>query len=82
MKTGQRNRRFIAHKIETRVTDEEFKQIKKIYKSIIPSTLNSTNYPFQKAARKQPLVRMIDYEGDADKKKKMELEEYMVSTGG
>ena len=46
----------LLHQIETRVTDEEFKQIKKIYKSIIPSTLNSTKLPFQKAARKQPIV--------------------------
>ena len=75
MKTGD-GIEDMLHKIETRVTDEEFKQIKKIYKSIIPSTLNSTKLPFQKAARKQPLVRMIDYEGDADKKK-MELEGYI-----
>jgi hypothetical protein len=75
MKTGN-GIEDLLHKIETRVTDEEFKQIKKIYKSIIPSTLNSTKLPFQKAARKQPLVRMIDYEGDAEKKK-IELEEYI-----
>jgi len=80
MKTGDGIEEML-HKIETRVTDEEFKQIKKIYKSIIPSTLNSTKLPFQKAARKQPLVRKIDYEGDSDKKK-LELEEFIQAYWG
>lgn len=71
----------LLRRIETRVTDEEFEQIKKIYRSIIPSTLNSTKLPFQKAARKQPVVRMIDYEGDSESKK-LELEEYIKSYWG
>jgi len=80
MKTGA-GIEDMLHKIETRVTDEEFKQIKKIYKSIIPSTLNSTKLPFQKAVRKQPLVRMIDYGGDAERKK-LELEEFIQTYWG
>lgn len=80
MKTGDGIEKLL-HKIETRVTDEEFEQIKKIYKSIIPSTLNSTKLPYQKAARKQPLVRKIDYEGDSDKKK-LELEEFIQTYWG
>ena len=80
MKTGDGIEELL-HQIETRVTDEEFTQIKKIYKSIIPSTLNSTKLPYQKAARKQPSVRKIDYEGDADKKK-LELEEFIQSYWG
>jgi hypothetical protein len=71
----------LLHKIETRVTDEEFDQIKRIYRSIIPATLNSTKLPYGKAARKQPIVRKIDYEGDADKKK-LELEEYIQTYWG
>jgi len=66
----------LLHRIETRVTEDEFAQIKKIYRSIIPSTLNSTKLPFEKAARKQPIVRKIDYEGDAESKK-LELEKYI-----
>ena len=71
----------LLHQIETRVTDEEFKQIKKIYKSIIPSTLNSTKLPFQKAARKQPIVRDVDYPDESDQKK-TELEEYIGTYWG
>jgi hypothetical protein len=71
----------LLHKIETRVTDEEFKQIKNIYRSIIPSTLNSTKLPFQKAVRKKPVVRMIEYPGDSDKKKD-ELEQYIGTYWG
>ncbi|MDD5433988.1 MAG: hypothetical protein PH343_01030 [Nitrospira sp.] len=66
----------LLHKIETRVTDEEFDQIKRIYKSIVPAILNSTKLPFLKAARKQPIVRMIDYLSGADEKKS-EIEEYI-----
>jgi hypothetical protein len=80
MKTGDGIEEML-HKIETRVTDEEFKQIKKIYKSIIPSTLNSTKLPFQKALRKQPLVRQIDYGGDAEAKK-IELEKFIQTYWG
>jgi hypothetical protein len=66
----------LLQKIETRVTVEEFDMIKSIYRSIIPSTLNSTKLPFLKAARKQPIVRQIDYDDQADAKKS-ELEEYI-----
>lgn len=65
----------MLHKIETRVTDEEFEQIKKIYKSIIPSTLNSTKMPYLKATRKQP-KKTIDFLNESDKKK-VELQEYI-----
>ena len=71
----------LLHQIETRVTDEEFKQIKKIYKSIIPSTLNSTKLPFQKAARKQPIVSEIEYPEESDSKE-LELEEYIGTYWG
>jgi hypothetical protein len=65
----------LLEKIETRVTDDEFKQIKRIYRSIIPSTLNSTKMPFLQAARTEP-DKLIDFENDADKKV-MELQEYI-----
>jgi hypothetical protein len=74
MKTGD-DIESMLQKIETRVTDEEFDQIKRIYRSIIPATLNSTKMPFLKATRKQP-IRVIDYDEEADKKK-VELEGFI-----
>lgn len=71
----------LLKKIETRTTDDEFKQIKDIYKSIIPATLNSTKLPFQKAARKKPIVRTIDF-GEKSESKKQELEEYISKYWG
>jgi hypothetical protein len=62
--------------IITRETEEEFKQRTAITKSVCPAILNSTKLPFQKATRKQPVVRKLDYEGDSDKMKQ-ELEEYI-----
>jgi hypothetical protein len=66
----------LLQKIVTRETDEEFDQRTKITKSVCPAILNSTKLPFQKATRKQPIVRRLDYEGDADARK-LELEEYI-----
>lgn len=66
MKTGD-GIEDLLQKIETRVTDEEFEQIKKIYRSIIPSTLNSTKMPFLKATRTLP-DKAIDFGTDSDKK--------------
>lgn len=71
----------LLRRIETRTTEEEFEQIKRIYRSIIPSTLNSTKLPFQKAVRKQPLVRKIDFPDD-DETKKIDLEEFIRSYWG
>ena len=56
-------------KIEGRVSDEEFEQVKKIYRSIIPPVVTSTQWPFQKAIKTKPNVRMIDFEKGGDKKK-------------
>ena len=42
--------------IVTRETEEEFEQRKRISKSVVPSTINSTMLPFQKALRKAPLL--------------------------
>ncbi len=75
LKTGD-GIELLLKKIQKRTTDEEFQQIKDIYRSIIPGTLNSTKLPFQKAARKQPVVRTIDFEDEVEKKK-TELEEYI-----
>jgi hypothetical protein len=66
----------LLKKIQKRTSDEEFEQIKSIYRSIIPGTLNSTKLPFQKAARKQPIVRKIDFKEDFEKKK-TELDNYI-----
>jgi hypothetical protein len=75
MKTGD-GIELLLKKIQKRTTDEEFQQIKDIYRSIIPGTLNSTKLPFHKATRKQPVVRTIDFENEVEKKK-TELEEYI-----
>ena len=75
LKTGDKIEDML-HQIETRTTKEEFDQIKRIYRSIIPSTLNSTKLPYLKAARKQPIVRTIDFNEEFDKKK-TELEGYI-----
>lgn len=65
----------LLQQIETRVTDEEFRQIKRIYRSIIPSTLNSTKMPFLKATRKLP-KRSIDFIEESEEKE-AELQSYI-----
>jgi hypothetical protein len=80
MKTGN-GIETMLQKIETRVSDEEFEQIKRIYRSIIPATLNSTELPFTKALRKKPKVRIIDFGEDSDNKK-TELEGYISKYWG
>lgn len=79
MKTGDGIEELLQ-KIETRVTDDEFKQIKNIYRSIIPSTLNSTKMPFLQATRTDPM-RTIDFESGADTKVQ-ELQEYIDTYWG
>ena len=66
----------LLQQIITRESDEEFKQRTLITKSVCPAILNSTKLPFQKAARKQPIVRKLDFEGDAESKKQ-DLEEFI-----
>lgn len=80
MKTGNGIEKMLQ-KIETRVSDDEFEQIKRIYRSIIPATLNSTELPFTKALRKKPKVRIIDFGEDSDNKK-TELEGYISKYWG
>ncbi|HZK60922.1 MAG TPA: hypothetical protein VFC41_02520, partial [Anaerovoracaceae bacterium] len=62
MKTGD-DITDLLEKIVTRETKEEFEQREDISKSVVPSILNSTQLPFQKAIRKQPLLREILYKG-------------------
>jgi hypothetical protein len=71
MKTGAEITDLLE-KIVTRETEQEFEQREDISKSVVPSILNSTQLPFQKAIRKQPLLREILYKS-ADKKKELEL---------
>ncbi len=73
--TGSKIEDLLA-RIITRETEEEFTQRTNITKSVCPAILNSTKLPFQKATRKQPIVRRLDYEGDSEAKK-LELEEYI-----
>jgi hypothetical protein len=78
--TGKGIEELLA-RIITRESDEEFDQRTKITKSVCPAILNSTKLPFQKATRKQPIVRRIDFSGDADAKK-LELETYIAKYWG
>jgi hypothetical protein len=71
----------LLKRIITRESEEEFKQRTEITKSVCPAILNSTKLPFQKAARKQPIVRKLDFEGDADTKK-LELETFISKYWG
>ena len=71
----------LLKRIIKRETDDEFKQRADITSSIIPAILNSTKLPFQKATRKQPIVRRIDYESEADAKK-LKLETFISKYWG
>lgn len=79
MKTGD-GIETLLQQIETRTTQEEFDQIKRIYRSIIPSTLNSTKMPFQKATRKQP-IKEINFETESEDKE-IELQGYISTYWG
>jgi len=68
-------------KIEKAVSEEEFDQIKRIYRSIIPPVVNSTQWPFQKAIKTKPTVRMIDFESKSEEKKS-ELEVFIKKYWG
>jgi hypothetical protein len=78
MKTGDEITDLLE-KIVTRETEDEFEQREDISKSVIPSILNSTQLPFQKAVRKQPLLREIIYEGSDNRQ---ELEDYIATYWG
>src|SRR4030042_1814610 len=70
MKSGDKVTDLLKRMI-TRETEEEFTQRCNLSKSVLPSTLNSTMLPYQKALRKQPLLRELIYK-DTDRKKELE----------
>ena len=65
----------LLRRIVKRETEEEFEMRKTITNSIIPPTLASTKLPFQKAVRKKPLTRKIDWESGSTEKRKGEFED-------
>jgi hypothetical protein len=71
----------LLQQVVTRETDEEFLQRTNITKSVCPSILNSTKLPFQKATRKPPRVRKIDF-GTESEQKKTELEGFIAKYWG
>jgi hypothetical protein len=71
----------LLKQIITRETEEEFKQRKNITESVCPAILNSTKLPFQKASRKQPIVRKIEFANDSDNNK-TELEQSIKTFWG
>jgi len=65
----------LLEQIITRESQAEFDQRKRLTNSIIPPTLASTKLSFQKAVRKKPKVRKIDWETEGDyEKRQAELE--------
>ena len=78
--TGDKIEELLA-RIVTRETEEEFAQRTNITKSVCPAILNSTKLPFQKASRKQPIVRKIEFGGESETKKQ-ELESYIAKYWG
>jgi hypothetical protein len=64
----------LLRRIVKRETPEEFEMRKLITNSIIPPTLASTKLPFQKALRKKPLTRVIDWEAEGTENKKNDLD--------
>jgi hypothetical protein len=59
----------LLQQIITRETEDEFEQRTKITKSVCPAILNSTKLPFQKASRKQPIVRKIEFKNNSEEQK-------------
>ena len=65
----------LLRRVVSRETEDEFEMRKTITNSIIPPTLASTKLSFQKAVRKKPKVRKIDWETEGDyEKRQAELE--------
>jgi len=67
----------LLRRIITRESEAEFAQRTEITKSVCPAILNSTKLPFMKAARKQPIVRKIDFETGDVETQKLELESFI-----
>lgn len=68
-------------KIISRESDVEFNQRKELTNHVSKAILNSAKLPFQKAARKQPLVRKIDFETDSDTRRK-EIDDFIAKYNG
>jgi hypothetical protein len=67
----------LLEQIITRETEDEFKQRTKITKSVCPAILNSTKLPFQKAIRKEPTVRKLEF-GENSEDQIDKLEEFIA----
>src|SRR5512133_229145 len=72
----------LLHRVTRRETEEEYEMRKLITNSVIPPTLASTKLPFQKAVRKKPLTRKIEWEGSESEKRKAEFEPFVQSYWG
>lgn len=68
-------------RIISRESDIEFEQRKALTNHISKSILNSTKLPFQKAARKKPLIAKIDFNTESDKRAK-EVKDFMSKYNG
>lgn len=69
-------------RIISRESEEEFKQRINLTNHVSKSILNSTKLPFQKAARKQPLVRKIDFTTNDSETRRKELNDFIAKYNG
>lgn len=78
--TGNLNERL--QRIISRESEDEFKQRVNLTNHVTKSILNSTKLPFQKAARKQPLIRKIDFSSGGTESKVLEIKTFMSQFNG
>jgi hypothetical protein len=69
-------------KIISRESDIEFNQRKDLTNHVSKAILNSAKLPFLKAARKQPLVRKIDFETQNAETRRKELNDFIAKYNG
>lgn len=68
--------------IVSRESTVEFEQRKNLTNHVSKSILNSAKLPFQKAARKQPLIKKIDFTTDNSEAKRREIGDFIASYNG
>lgn len=78
--TGNLDKRL--QRIISRESEIEFNQRISLTNHITKSVLNSTKLPFQKAARKQPLVSKIDFDSSNAETKAKDVQDFMSKYNG
>lgn len=78
--TGNLNDRL--KKIISRESEVEFEQRKDLTNHVSKAILNSTKLPFQKAARKTPLIRKIDFTTTNSETRRKEINDFLATYNG